>query len=60
MEVRVEFDFDVSCAECGQTLSTNTQNYDERKGDMVLTINPCKNCLNKKYDEGYLDGGGGN
>jgi C4-type Zn-finger protein len=60
MEVSVEFDFDITCAECGQTLSANTQNYDERRGDMILTINPCKNCLNKKYDEGYSDGGGGN
>ena len=59
MEIRVEFDFDITCADCGQTLTINTQNYDERKTDMILTVLPCKNCLNKKYDEGYLEGEGG-
>ena len=59
MEVRVEFDFDITCADCGQTLKVSSEAFDERRGDMTLTVEPCKNCMNKKYDDGYNDGGGG-
>lgn len=47
----LELRFDVQCAKCKGALKVEL-----KQEDTTIKVEPCKNCLDDRYDEGY-DGG---
>jgi len=52
-------DFEVYCSKCGYGLCNSTK-VDQRRGGVVMEIEPCPECLkgakSDGYDEGHADG----
>ncbi len=50
--INTEVEFYVQCSVCSRTLNaTITQ-----KRDIVLSVEPCDNCMDDARSEGYVDG----
>jgi len=57
----VEIEFEVYCNKCGNGLCNETSTADatnsySNKRLPTVNVNPCPNCMNEKYDEGYERG----
>ena len=50
----LKLDFEVYCS-CGAGLCSNSREGVNRHSQFI-TVEPCENCLNEKYDEGYMKG----
>ena len=46
--------YDMTCWECGKHLDYTVKL--DSGDDLIVTVEPCKNCLDEKYDEGFKDG----
>jgi hypothetical protein len=54
VETKVDFEFEVFCANCGAGLCGNcTESFTRGRGMPCIQITPCDTCISNARDEGY-------